>query len=130
MGKELELFSGIIDKLKKDLSLVFSQKEPSLVCGDGDNADAFGYYFCKESVFMGYSFEWLDCENADKKEYALSLAIHKDSVNRKIKAFKYPFESNGYYYLYKFDQHILSDNSKENKQHNYCEEINKTLLKK
>jgi hypothetical protein len=113
MGKELELFSSVIGKLKENLSLGFSQKEPLLVCGDGDdNADAFGYYFCNESVFMGYSFEWLDYETADEKEYALSLAILKDSVNSKIKTFTPPPILKDGFYFFKIDQNILSDNDK------------------
>jgi hypothetical protein len=126
MSKELELFSNVIEKLRENLGIKLLPKEPILDCSE----DALGYYFLNAAVFIGYSFAMLDAEKAEEKEYALSLAIHKESIKSKIKTYeKHPYIVDDCYYYFKLDPNIFSSNEKEKLLLNYCEDILKELLK-
>lgn len=125
MGKELELFSNVIWKLKEDLNLKFKQKEPILCCEE----DNFGYSFYQDQAYIGYSFAWLDSEKAEEKEYVLNLSFYQDIVNDKIKTFsKYPYILDEEYYFFKLPPNILSNNEREQLLLNYCEDIFKEVI--
>jgi hypothetical protein len=127
MAKEMELFSNVIGKLKENLNLGFGQKEPILECAE----DEFGYYFCKNAVFLGYSFALLDSEKAVEKEYALSLAIQKDSMKpMKIKTYdKRPYVFDSDWYYFKIDPGIFPNEEREKLLLDDCQEILSDLLK-
>jgi len=126
MGKELELFSNVIWKLKENLNLKFGQKEP-IICCEGDS---FGLTFYKEQAYIGYSFAWLDSEKAEEREYVLNLSFWKDVVNDNIKTFtKYPHitDEEGYFF-FKLPTNIFSNNERELLLLNYCEDIFKEVI--
>lgn len=127
MAKEVELFANIIGKLKENLNLGFSQKEPVLDCTE----DVFGYFFCKETAFLGYSFSLLDSDKDEDKEYVLSLEIHTDSVRpKKIQAYNtHPYVLWDDWYIFKIDQAIFRSEEREKLLLEYCEEILKEILK-
>jgi hypothetical protein len=127
MAKEAELFLNVILKIRENLKLNFSRVEPRLVV----DPDAFGYYFCQDRCFLGYSFTFLDSEKPEETEYVLSLAVHNEGVNSKIKSFeKYPPNFDGEWYYFKFDGSLFINDEKEKLLSDYCEEILKNVLKK
>jgi hypothetical protein len=125
MGKELELFSNVLGKLKENLGLKFDIREPLLACGE----DYFGYTFCKDLCWLGYSFGWLDSEKTDEKEYFLSLFINKDKIKKSIQTFKkYAYIEDGEGYAFKIRPDIFSSNERENLLSDFLEDIFKELF--
>ena len=125
MGKELELFSNVIWKLKENLNLKYKQKEPEICCED----DQFGYSFYQGQAYIGYSFGWLDSEKAEEREYVFNLSFYKDIVNDKIKSFsKYPYILDEDYYFFKLPTNIFSNSEREQLLLNYCEDIFKEVI--
>ena len=124
LAKEMELFSNIIVKLQKELNPNSYRKTPQLTF----EWDAFGYYFCKY-CYLGYSFLLLE-EKSEKKDYVLSLALHKEGVKEgKIKDYKqYPFIFDDYaYYHFKIDPDMFREEAGE-LLFNFCRDILKELL--
>jgi len=126
MGKELELFSNVIRKLKENLNLKTGQKESEICCEE----DSFGLSFYKGQAYIGYSFGWLDSEKAEEREYVLNLSFWKDVVNDNIKTFtKYPHitDEEGYFF-FKLPTNIFSNNERKQLLLNYCEDIFKEVI--
>ncbi len=115
MAKTAELFFNVAEKLRKDLKIKSFHYEPNLVC----EKDAFGYYFNKANCFLGYSFVLFDNEKLEGRDFVLSLALNKDSVNsKKIGDFHdQTFYNDGWYYFkigqYIYDSDVLYKRCKE-----------------